>query len=140
LVVAGYAGSVRGASIDYASYLHWVGGVGMNFEPFGIAISGAQAYVVGGSPDGLQVVDLTNPANPQVVGSVDTPWAGQGVAVSGAHAFVVDGLATGSRAAGEPTLTRDGTDDHGRRVAAGTYFVRVESSEGAATERVVLIR
>ncbi|MGH2570264.1 MAG: FlgD immunoglobulin-like domain containing protein [bacterium] len=47
---------------------------------------------------------------------------------------------TDSRSSGERSLTWDGTDDRGRLVAAGTYFVRLDWREGAATSRVVLIR
>jgi hypothetical protein len=37
-------------------------------------------------------------------------------------------------------VTWDGRDDHGLRVAAGTYFLRLEWLGGTATSRVVLIR
>ena len=39
---------------------------------------------------GLQVIDITNPESPQIVGSVDTPGDACGVAVSGTHAYVAD--------------------------------------------------
>ena len=39
---------------------------------------------------GLQVIDITNPASPQIVGSVDTPGYAYGVATSGTHACVAD--------------------------------------------------
>jgi hypothetical protein len=39
---------------------------------------------------GLQVIDVTNPASPVIVGSVDTPGEASGVAVAGTHAYVAD--------------------------------------------------
>ncbi len=40
---------------------------------------------------GLQVIDISDPANPTLVGTYDTPGYARGVAVSGDHAFVADG-------------------------------------------------
>ncbi len=54
-----------------------------------MAVSGTYAYVADWDP-GLQVIDITNPASPQIVGSVDTPGSARGVAVSGTHAYVAD--------------------------------------------------
>ena len=55
-----------------------------------MAVSGTYAYVADSS-SGLQVIDITNPASPQIVGSVDTPGYAYGVAVSGTYAYVADG-------------------------------------------------
>ena len=54
-----------------------------------MAVSGTHAYVADDS-SGLQVIDITNPQSPQIVGSVDTPDYAYGVAVSGTHAYVAD--------------------------------------------------
>jgi hypothetical protein len=65
----------------------------------GVAVSGNYAYVaeigrwtgsnyVGG---GLEVIDISNPANPQRVGGYDTNGIAWGVAVSGNYAYVVNG-------------------------------------------------
>jgi hypothetical protein len=56
----------------------------------GVAVSGTHAYVADGG-SGLQVIDITNPESPRIVGSVDTPGNAMGVAVSGTHAYVTDG-------------------------------------------------
>ena len=40
---------------------------------------------------GLQVIDVSNPANPQRVGGYDTSGHAFGVAVSGNYAYVADG-------------------------------------------------
>ena len=55
----------------------------------GVAVSGTYAYVADGA-SGLQVIDITNPQSPQIVGSVDTPGYASDVAVSGTHAYVAD--------------------------------------------------
>jgi hypothetical protein len=52
-----------------------------------VALSGAHAYVVA-LLDGLQVVDITDPVSPRIVGRVGTPGSGHGVAVAGTHAYV----------------------------------------------------
>ncbi|MBK9302846.1 MAG: T9SS type A sorting domain-containing protein, partial [bacterium] len=51
------------------------------------AILGTYAYVAD-SYSGLQVIDITNPASPQIVGSVNTPGSARGVAISGTYAYV----------------------------------------------------
>ncbi len=79
--------------IDYGDYLHWVSGVdtpgGGWGVGVGVAISGTHTYVADGD-SGLQVIDITNPQSPQIMGSVDTPERALGVAVSGTHAYVAD--------------------------------------------------
>jgi flagellar hook capping protein FlgD/LVIVD repeat-containing protein len=40
----------------------------------------------------LDVIDITNPASPQIVGTVDTPNNAKAVSVSGAFAYVATGL------------------------------------------------
>ena len=54
-------------------------------------MSGSHAYIADGVA-GLIVVDVTEPANPFVVGSVDTPGYTYSVAVSGNYAYVADGF------------------------------------------------
>ena len=63
-----------------------------------MAVSGNYAYVAESSLyrqrcglGGLQVIDVSNPANPQRVGGYDTSGSAQGVAVSGNYAYVADG-------------------------------------------------
>jgi hypothetical protein len=62
----------------------------------GLAAAGAYAYLAGGWydeaakvwRDGLQVIDVSDPANPQRIGGCDTSVSGTGVVVSGHHAFM----------------------------------------------------
>lgn len=41
---------------------------------------------------------------------------------------------------GKYVISWDGMDDHGRRVASGTYFCRLWSKSGARTEKAILLR
>ena len=54
-----------------------------------VALSGNYAYVAD-SGAGLQVIDVSNPANPVRVGGYDTSGYAQDVAVSGNYAYVAD--------------------------------------------------
>jgi flagellar hook assembly protein FlgD len=49
-------------------------------------------------------------------------------------------LASGPQKAGDHGIDWDGTNEHGRRVASGIYFLRLETGEGAATRHLNLIR
>jgi hypothetical protein len=83
-----FFGSAGAECIDYEDYLHWVGSV-TSVTPRDVAVSGTHAYVAA-YEDGFLVIDITNPASSQIVGSVDTPGSAYGVAVSGMHAYVAD--------------------------------------------------
>jgi len=50
----------------------------------------------------------------------------------------VRSLASGIRRAGAHTLVWDGTDERGRRVQAGAYYLRVATEGGTVTQAVVL--
>ncbi|MCK9566182.1 MAG: hypothetical protein M0Q43_09055, partial [Methanothrix sp.] len=55
----------------------------------GVAVSGGYAYVAN-TGLGLQIIDVSNPSNPTLAGSCDTPGSAIGVAVSGSYAYVAD--------------------------------------------------
>ena len=52
----------------------------------------------------------------------------------------VRGLSRGVLGAGDHDLFWDGRDDGGRAVAAGSYLVRITSSDGSTAARFVVIR
>lgn len=54
-----------------------------------VMVSGARAYVADGD-FGLQIIDVTNPAAPNILGAVDTPGTARGVDVSGNLVIVAD--------------------------------------------------
>ncbi len=58
-------------------------------ETVGIAVSGTIAYLAG-STGGVAIVDVSDPFNPRLVGSYDTPGFTQGVAIAGNRAYVAD--------------------------------------------------
>lgn len=55
-----------------------------------IEISGSVAYVADGK-SGLQVIDISNPENPQIIATEDTPGNANALAISGTNAFIADG-------------------------------------------------
>ena len=57
----------------------------------GITISGTTAYVADWDVGGLQIIDVSNAANPVRLGWYDTPGSARGVAVLGNTAYVADG-------------------------------------------------
>jgi hypothetical protein len=63
-----------------------------NLDPgcaVGVAVSGSSAYVADYDA-GLQVIDVSNPAAPTLVGDVDTPDLAQTVSISGSIAYLAD--------------------------------------------------
>jgi len=57
-----------------------------------VKVIGSLAYVAAGSA-GLQIVDVSTPTAPVVIGVVDTPGTASGVAVASGRAYVADGTA-----------------------------------------------
>ncbi len=55
-----------------------------------VAVSGGFAYVADGL-SGFQILDIGDPASPELVGAHDTPGYAQGIAVRGGYAYVADG-------------------------------------------------
>ncbi|MFZ1596397.1 MAG: hypothetical protein WAW26_11110, partial [Anaerolineae bacterium] len=56
----------------------------------GVSVVGSLAYVADGS-SGLQIIEVSNPANPILRGAYDTPRFAVGVSVTGSLAYVADG-------------------------------------------------
>jgi hypothetical protein len=55
-----------------------------------VVIVGTLAYVADGLA-GLQIIDISNPTTPQLIGSIDTPGKTRGVDVSGNYAVLAEG-------------------------------------------------
>ena len=81
--------SVLAQCVDYGEYLHWVGSADTPEEARDVAILGNYAYVANAG-SALQVIDISDPQNPQTVGSVEGTDA-RGVTISGMYAYVTDG-------------------------------------------------
>jgi len=86
--------AVSADCIEYENYIHWVGqklSVGLGYYEKDIVISGTLAYVVAGDRRALQIVDISNPSTPQLVGSIDAvpyPLIATGLTVQGSIAYV----------------------------------------------------
>ena len=99
----------------------------------GVAVSGPYAYVADYDA-GLQVLDVSDPANPRRVGGYRTPGVARSVAVSGNYAYVADGdwglqvlrLTVAPYFDHPLRLTAEGFEAWLNAPAAGTY--RVEAS------------
>jgi hypothetical protein len=75
-------------------------------------------------------------------GPVRVSWNGsaQRLTVSDATGRIVRRLMDGVQPAGYHSVSWDGKDDHGRRLANGVYFCRLTASGYRATDKVVLQR
>lgn len=56
----------------------------------GLAISGNYVYVAEGLA-GLQIIDISDPVRPSILGSVDMPGFANDITVSGDYAYIADG-------------------------------------------------
>ena len=56
---------------------------------YGVAVEGNYAYVAD-DDDGIQVIDISDPANPTLAGHYDTPGSAYDVAVRGNYAYVAE--------------------------------------------------
>ncbi len=59
-------------------------------QSYDVVVAGDHAFVADGN-SGLQVIDISDPANPTFADSYNTSGSAYGVAVAGNHAFVADG-------------------------------------------------
>ncbi len=94
LVALGSVGMAGAECIDYGEYMRWVGGVAVpdtTNNMVSVVTSGTHAFIAD-YDFGLQVIDIANPADPQIVGSADTPGDAHGVATSGGLAYVTDSV------------------------------------------------
>jgi len=64
--------------------------IGGNGEPFGLAVQGNYAYISFDVTDKLAIYDVTNPANPVLVGQANTLAAPWYLAVAGHYVYVAD--------------------------------------------------
>jgi hypothetical protein len=90
------------------------------------------------SAPGFRVRSAPNPFSPATTISLELPSAGRTrVAVYDIQGRLVKRLLDHWMPAGAHGIAWDGTDDHGRRAAAGVYFSRIESNGLRAAERLV---
>ncbi len=84
-----------GGCTDYRRHFHWAGKAYTTGLATGLFVTRTHAFVTvyGAQHNGLEVMDLADPANPKPVGSVATPGAANKVVVEGALAYVADSQA-----------------------------------------------
>lgn len=127
-----------------------------------MAVGGGYAYMGTANPHGLYVCDMQcdeasdvaayhgssgrlrifpSPASDRATIRLAHPSPGSPVAaISDISGRCVRRLHGGSQTAGRQEVRWDGRDDAGRAVAAGVYLVRISTTDGTTTGRVVLIR
>ena len=82
-----------------------------------------------------------NPFNPQTAIPFALPTSDQvELAIYDTTGRLVRSLIADVRPAGRQTVRWDGTDNHGRAVASGTYFARLVASDYTAVRSLVLVR
>ena len=77
--------------LDYTNYARWLGGTHFSGEATAVVLKGSNALVAG-SHDGLAIFDVTDPANPQLLGTLALPGAERDVTVTGNVAYVAAGF------------------------------------------------
>lgn len=94
LLLAFSAAAQTPSCSDYTFYLRWVARDMPPPGPFSpqvnaVKVEGDLAYVAAGSA-GLAVYDVTDPAEPVLLGMADTPYFAMDVDLDGDHAYVAD--------------------------------------------------
>jgi hypothetical protein len=100
-----------------------------------VTVAGTHVYVTD-VYSGLYVIDVSDPADPRIVGSVGTPGLANGVAVAGSYAYVADGqsglmVIDISNPAAPQIVGEADTPDNAHGVAVlGTYAFVADSHSG----------
>jgi hypothetical protein len=89
-----YIADSHGLQVIYFDFLdpdnlQFMGSVDIGFSR-NVTVLGDYAYLTGGDPD-LQVVDISNPMNPQFVGHVYIPGQARGISISGDNIYLAAG-------------------------------------------------
>ena len=75
--------------VPYENYVHWVADAHSSGGSIDVTISGSTAFIAHYT-SGLQILDVSNPESPGIIGAVDTPGSAWAVALSGDFAYVAD--------------------------------------------------
>ena len=106
------------------------------------AVGGASAVGGGALPSAPRLAqNAPNPFNPRTKISFVLPVAGEAtLAVYDVDGRLVRTLAGGWLEAGERTVTWDGDDDRGGRVASGLYFCRLRVGDSTLVRKMTLLK
>ncbi len=104
-------------------------------EAMDVVITNGYAYIADGEA-GLVIIDVSNPASPSRIGSVDTDGFAGGVDVSGSYAYIGDGtnglVVVDVSIPSAPLITGSyNTTGTAARVAARSNYVYVADRDGA---------
>lgn|GEM_PF-2354336 len=81
-------GSARAACIDYSLHPHWISKVATSSGAWGVAVRGDYAYLT--TNTAFEVIDVSNPNRPAIVGTVRLPASGGDIVIRGIYAYVAD--------------------------------------------------
>jgi hypothetical protein len=102
---------------------------------------GAQSLEVPGVPRNRLLGCAPNPINGTATVSYELGQSGPvALAVHDVSGRLMRRLETGNRSSGRHEANWDVTDDHGRRMPAGVYFVRFSAGGQASSCRITLVR
>ncbi len=105
----------------------------------GTSATTAAPEFVAGAP--LHLRSEPNPFNPSTAIRFEMPRAGHArLTIHDARGLRIATLLDESVAAGARSVTWDGRDDSGRRVASGVYLVQVRTDTGREVQKVALIK
>ncbi len=83
ILLFAFYGIASGQSFEF------VGSIATPAGANAVLVSGSYAYIAN-SDSGLQIIDISNPANPTITGIYDTPGIAMDVFISGQYAYVAD--------------------------------------------------
>lgn len=106
------------------------------------AVGGASAVGDGQLPHApVLAQNAPNPFNPRTKISFVLPAAGEArLCVYDVNGRLIRTLASGWMEAGERTVTWDGDDDRGGRVASGLYFCRLSAGDRTVVQKMTLLK
>ncbi|MFH1279567.1 MAG: FlgD immunoglobulin-like domain containing protein [Candidatus Eisenbacteria bacterium] len=119
----------------------WIEVAGVRGERIRMSLQGTD--LAAGPPPARVAIEgiVPNPFNPRTTVRFALPAKGRAtVRVHDVRGARVRTLTDEVMKAGRHEVVWEGRNDGGREAASGVYFVRVETAEGAATARMVLIR
>jgi len=154
LVDSGSANRGNGIAVDAAGDVYFTGTVGVPASIYVSKLGGNMAA----EATGVEITDARDLAALRLDGAVPNPFRSStatrldyvipsAAAAPDVHLRVYDvaghlvrELVDGPQSSGRYSTTWSGTDQHGRAVTSGVYFVRLEAAGEAVTRKVVKLR
>ncbi len=113
----------------------------LDIEVFDVCFGGVEDEIGGFVPLSIPLENYPNPFNPRTTISFSIPASGAvEMAIYDVGGRKVSTLISGRMEAGEHVVTWDGTTLTGERASSGVYFCVLQTGEGRATRKVVLVK